>query len=127
VQKYYVYIMTNKSRTLYTGVTSDLERRVYQHKYKLIKGFTSKYNITRLVWYDEFDDPKQAIEGEKKVKGWIRSKKVALIESMNPRWLDLAEHWYGNGVLQRLSDSDGKDERPTTQTAVGPDPSLRSG
>ena len=95
---YYVYIMTNKSRTLYTGVTNDLERRVYEHKNKLIRGFTSKYNITKLVWFDTFDDVMQAIEGEKKIKGWLRSKKVALIEASNPEWSDLAKDWGLGGV-----------------------------
>ena len=90
----YVYIMTNRSGTLYTGVTNDLKRRVYEHKHKLVKGFASKYNITRLVWYDEFDDVEQAIEGEKRIKGWRRSKKIALIESLNPEWNDLAEGWF---------------------------------
>jgi putative endonuclease len=74
---YYVYIMTNKSRTLHTGVTNDLERRVFEHKSKLIRGFTSKYNITKLVWFEAFHEAIQAIEGEKKIKGWLRSKKIA--------------------------------------------------
>jgi putative endonuclease len=95
---YYVYIMTNKSRTLYTGVTSDLERRVFEHKKKLVAGFTSRYNITQLVWFDDFDDVTQAIEGEKKIKGWRRSKKVALIETSNPEWKDLAEDWFSDGT-----------------------------
>jgi putative endonuclease len=77
MRKYYVYIMTNKSRTLYTGVTNDLERRVFEHNNKLIRGFTSKYNITQLVWFEDFNDVLQAVEGEKKIKGWRRSKKVA--------------------------------------------------
>ncbi len=88
-----MYIMSNQSRTLYTGVTSDLEQRVFQHKKKLIKGFTKKYNITILVWYDRFSDINQAIECEKKIKGWRRSKKISLIEEQNPCWLDLAEGW----------------------------------
>ena len=92
--EYYVYIMTNKSRTLYVGVTNDLKRQVYEHKHKLIKGFTSKYNITKLVWYETFPAIEQAIEGEKRLKGWLRSKKVALIESCNPAWEDLSQHWY---------------------------------
>jgi putative endonuclease len=90
----YVYIMTNKSRTLYVGVTSELERRVYEHKHKLIKGFTSKYNITKLVWYETFPTIEQAIEGEKRLKGWLRSKKIALIESSNHNWEDMSQHWY---------------------------------
>lgn len=97
MRKCYVYMMTNKSRTLYTGMTNDLERRVYEHKHKLVKGFTSKYNITRLVWYQEFDDVEQAIECEKRIKGWLRAKKTALIESTNPPWRDLAEGWFSRG------------------------------
>jgi putative endonuclease len=91
MHKYFVYIMASKSRTLYVGVTSDLETRLIQHQCKLIPGFTKKYNISRLVWFDDFDDIDQAIEGEKKIKGWRRSKKIALIESKNPQWLGLAE------------------------------------
>jgi putative endonuclease len=94
----YVYIMSNKSRTLYTGGTSDLERRVFEHKNKLVAGFTSKYNITQLVWFEEFDDVMQAIEGEKKIKGWRRSKKIALIEMNNPEWKDLAQDWFIEGT-----------------------------
>jgi len=89
--------MTNKSRTLYVGVTTDLERRAYEHKQKLIPGFTSKYNTTRLVWFEEFPDIEQAIEGEKRLKGWLRSKKITLIESQNPNWEDLSHGWYGYG------------------------------
>jgi len=92
---YYVYIMTNKSRTLYTGVTNDLERRVYEHKHKLVPGFTSKYNITRPVWYETFSDIREAIDWENRIKGWLRSKKIALIESKNPSWADLSDGWYG--------------------------------
>jgi putative endonuclease len=94
--EYYVYIMTNKSRTLYTGMTNDLERRVYEHKHKLIKGFTSKYNITKLVWYETLSTPDEAIEWEKRIKGWLRSKKIALIESMNPNWEDLSQTWWAD-------------------------------
>jgi putative endonuclease len=90
-----VYMMANNSRTLYVGVTSDLERRVHEHKHKLIKAFTSKYNIAKLVWYELFPDIEQAIEGEKRLKGWLRSKKVALIESQNPDWEDLSAGWFG--------------------------------
>jgi putative endonuclease len=91
MNKYFVYIMTNRTRTLYVGVTNDIERRVGEHKLKLIPGFTSKYNITMLVWYQDFDDVGQAIEAEKRIKAWRRSKKVALIEELNPEWTDLAE------------------------------------
>ena len=94
MKQYYVYIMTNSSRTLYTGVTDDLVRRVYEHKNKLIKGFTQRYNITRLVYYEITSDVKAAIQREKQIKGWLRKKKVALIEAANPKWKDLSEEWY---------------------------------
>ena len=90
---YYVYIMTNKSRTLYTGVTNDLERRVGEHKSKTIPGFTSKYNITKLVYYEDSIDITVAIAREKQIKGWLRVKKIALIEAMNPEWRDLSDDW----------------------------------
>jgi putative endonuclease len=88
---YYVYIMTNHSKTLYTGVTNNLERRVHEHRLKLIPGFTSKYNITRLVYYEETTDVLSAIAREKTIKGWLRTTKIALIESVNPTWNDLAK------------------------------------
>ena len=91
---YCVYIMASRSRTLYTGVTNHLGRRVYEHKRKLIKGFTCRYNITRLVYYETATNIWDAISAEKRIRGWSRAKKVALIESMNPRWEDLSEGWY---------------------------------
>ena len=89
-RSYYVYIMTNPSRTLYVGVTNDLELRVQQHKLKQIPGFTAKYNITQLVYYEETGDVLAAIAREKTIKGWLRAKKIALIESVNPKWQDLS-------------------------------------
>ena len=93
MKQYYVYIMTNKSRALYTGVTNNLERRVYEHKQKLIPGFTTKYNISRLVYFEATEDIRAAIEREKQIKEWLRSKKVTLIESVNPSWTDLSACW----------------------------------
>jgi putative endonuclease len=93
VKRYYVYIMTNKSRTLYTGVTSNLQRRAYEHKQKLVPGFTSKYNIGLLVYFEETNDVHAALAREKQIKGWLRSKKIALIESVNPEWEDLSAQW----------------------------------
>ncbi len=93
-KQYYVYIMTNHSGTLYTGMTNDLRRRVWQHKQKLVAGFTKRYNITRLVYYEESADVKAAIAREKQIKGWLRKKKIALIESTNPGWKDLSAGWY---------------------------------
>ena len=89
---FHVYIMTNRPRShvLYTGVTGNLVRRVFQHKNKLVPGFTSRYNLTRLVYYESFVFPDAAIAREKEIKGWRRSKKICLIESMNPHWRDLS-------------------------------------
>ena len=94
-KQFYVYIMTNgpKSAVLYTGITGNLPRRVWQHKNKLIPGFTSRYNLTRLVYYERFFYPDAAIDREKEIKGWRRSKKLRLIEAMNPAWNDLASAW----------------------------------
>jgi len=86
---YFVYIMSNKSKTIYTGLTNNLINRVYQHKHKLIKGFTKRYNITKLVYYETHRDVMAAIVREKQIKGWLRKKKIALIESINPEWRDL--------------------------------------
>ena len=94
-KQFFVYIMTNgpKPAVLYTGVTSSLTRRVWQHKNKLTPGFTSRYNLTRLVHYERFFDPDAAIAREKEIKAWRRSKKIALIQAMNPRWEDLSLDW----------------------------------
>jgi putative endonuclease len=91
-RQYYVYIMTNKYNTvLYTGITNNLKRRIYEHKEKLVAGFTNKYNITKLVYYEVFDDPENAISREKQIKAGSRQKKIQLIDSMNKEWRDLYE------------------------------------
>jgi putative endonuclease len=92
---FYFYIMTNRPRShvLYTGITGNLLRRVFQHKNKILPGFTSRYDLTRLVYYERFAYPDAAIDREKEIKGWRRSKKIWLIESMNPHWYDLAAGW----------------------------------
>jgi putative endonuclease len=91
-KQYFVYIMTNKTNSvLYTGVTSDLKKRVYEHKDKLVEGFTKRYNITKLVYYEIFNDPENAIKREKQIKGGSRKKKIDLIESKNKNWDDLYE------------------------------------
>ena len=95
MKQYYVSILTNRSKTLYTGVTNTLQRRLYEHKHHLVAGFTSKYHITRLVYFEETSDVNAAIAREKQIKGWVRAKKVALIESINPDWRDLSEEWRG--------------------------------
>lgn len=87
---YYVYIATNSRNTvLYTGVTNDLTRRISEHKQKLIPGFTTKYNVIKLVYYEVFSSPEEAIAAEKKIKGWTRNKKIDLIRSTNPEFKDL--------------------------------------
>ena len=98
--------MSSHRGTLYIGVTSNLMRRVYEHRHALSEGFTKKYNITKLVYYEVTEDINSAIAREKQMKGWLRSKKVTLIESSNPYWQDLAEAWYAPNA---------------------PDPSLHSG
>jgi putative endonuclease len=90
MHQFYVYILASKTAVLYIGMTNELERRVSEHKQKLVPGFTAKYNVSTLVWYDAFSNASDAIAAEKKIKGWTRAKKVALIESMNPKWRDLS-------------------------------------
>ena len=93
---YYVYILSSKYKKTYIGVTNNLERRLYEHKNKLFKGFSAKYNIDQLVYFEQFADIAQAIVRETELKDWRREKKVALIETMNPEWKDLAEEWNNN-------------------------------
>ena len=89
---YYVYMLTNwNNKVLYTGITNNLERRLYEHKNKLVEGFTTKYNVNKLVYYDYTSDVSSAIAREKEIKGWTRQKKNELIESVNPEWEDLSE------------------------------------
>jgi putative endonuclease len=90
---YFVYIMTNPSRTLYTGMTNNLRRRVKEHKLKLVLGFTAKYNITLLVYFESFQYVGNAIEREKQIKAWTGAKRIALVESTNPKWNDLSREW----------------------------------
>ena len=93
-KSYYVYILASrKNGTLYIGMTNDLARRVYEHKHKLIKGFTKKYDISKLVHFEETDDITAAIAREKELKGWLRIKKLKLIEEHNPKWEDLSAGW----------------------------------
>ncbi len=93
MREYFVYIMASASRVLYIGVTNSLARRVFEHQQKLIPGFSAKYNVVGLVYFESFDDIRDAIAREKQLKGWRREKKVDLIESMNPQWRDLSENW----------------------------------
>ena len=88
-QRYYTYLMASRSRVQYVGMTNNLARRVREHKRKKANIFTARYNVTRLVWYRSFPRPQDVITAEKKIKGWVRDKKVALIEKENPEWNDL--------------------------------------
>ena len=107
-KQYHVYILTNRWRSvLYTGIRSALEKRIWQHQNKAVPGFTKTYNCDRLVLFETYDEVQQAIAREKQIKGWLRSKKIALIAAMNPEWIDLASDWF--------------------KSSSGGDPSLRSG
>ena len=107
MRQFYVYILSSKSLTIYIGVTNNLERRVYEHREKFFQSFTSRYHIDRFVYFEAMPDIRGAIEREKQIKGWLRSRKVALIESMNPTWADLSARF--------------------TDKSEQADPSLRSG
>ena len=91
---YYTYIMASRSRTLYIGVTGNILKRVFQHKWKEHNGFTARYNCDRLVWFERHQEITLAIAREKELKDWRRSRKLALIESLNPAWIDLSRDWY---------------------------------
>ena len=90
---FFIYIMASPSGTLYIGVTNNLARRVSEHQQGLIEGFTKRYNCTKLVYYENFSDVKEAITREKILKGWVRKKKEDLIKAVNPGWKDLSDEW----------------------------------
>lgn len=95
MNKYYVYILASqRNGTLYTGLTNDLERRVLEHKQKVVKGFTAKYNVNLLVYFEEYESVDEAVLREKRMKKWKRVWKLELIEKKNPKWNDLSKNWY---------------------------------
>ena len=108
---YYVYIITNKiNSVVYVGITNNLERRLYEHKHKLIEGFSARYNLYKLVYFETTNNVEAAIAREKQIKGWTRAKKDALIASINPKWLDLAECYQGDSstaLRYAQNDNDG--------------------
>jgi len=118
---YCVYIVASRSHTLYIGVTGNLLKRVWQHKMKTFEGFSAQYNCNRLVWFENYTSPAAAIEREKQLKGWVRRKKVALIEKMNPVWADLSEEWY---VIERYARLNRRSFDSADRKRRGP---LRSG
>jgi len=93
-RRYFVYILASRSRNLYTGITNDIERRVFQHRLGLVPGFTRRYRICRLVYFESFADVRDAIQREKQIKSWRRDKRVALVRATNPAWDDLATDWF---------------------------------
>jgi putative endonuclease len=94
--RYYVYLLANwNNKVIYVGVTNDLERRIYEHKNKLVEGFTKKYNLNKLVFFEETNDAHAAIAREKEIKRWRREKKDRLVNLENPKWEDLSLKWYG--------------------------------
>ena len=95
---YFVYILSSRSRNLYAGVTSDLIRRMWEHRTHAVPGHTARYRIDRLVYFEAFADPASAIAREKRIKGWLRSRKIALIERSNPTWEDLANGWFDDST-----------------------------
>ena len=112
-KRYFVYIASSASWNLYTGITNDLERRMWEHKNGFFKGFPSRYKINRLVYSEVFHDVHSAIRREKQIKAWTRAKRIALVKSTNPNWDDLSREW-------------GKPIGPVKHRE-NPDPSLRSG
>jgi putative endonuclease len=107
---YWTYIMASVSRVIYVGATNDLERRVWEHKQKLAEGFTRKYNCTKLVWFEEFREIRDAIACEKRIKSFLRARKIALIEEKNPYWSDLSEGWYRDAKAKDDGDSSLRSE-----------------
>lgn len=111
---YSVYIMGSLSGTLYIGMTGNLRKRVFEHKFHRIEGFTDKYLVERLLYYESFDEVVRAINREKQLKGWRRSKKIALIESLNPHWVDLARGWFPRMSESEASEGPSGSRGPST-------------
>ena len=112
--------MTNFSKTLYIGITSDLVKRIYEHKNKMIEGFTRRYNITKLVYFEETNDVNVAIQREKQLKGWLRKKKIALIESVNPSWRDLSEDFFEKGQILRHAFGLAQNDKINSRLSIKP-------
>jgi putative endonuclease len=113
-RSYCVYIMGSQSGTLYIGFTGNLHKRVFEHKFHQKEGFTNKYDVERLLYWASYDDVHKALAREKQLKGWSRAKKIALLESRNPHWLDLAREWYPwmTGSSKAIRDASTPEARP---------------
>jgi putative endonuclease len=106
--RYYIYLLTNKNdKVMYVGVTNNLERRLYEHKMKMVPGFTEKYNVNKLVYFEETDDVRSAIAREKEIKKWRREKKNNLVVAVNPEWMDLSEGWFEISPFGRDDNREG--------------------
>ena len=103
MRRYYVYIMASRSRVLYVGITNDIWRRAWEHKNNVHPGFTSKYRVHRLVYFESFKYVGNAIAREKRIKGWLREKKTELICSANPTWENLSEEWFDGKNVRRIA------------------------
>ena len=129
MKEYYVYIITNIARTLYTGMTSNLPRRVWEHKTRFEPGFTSRYKLNRLVYYEVTSEAGAAIQREKQIKGWLRKKKIALVETVNPEWRDLSLDFMEEApppvILREVPTASGRPKNPYGITATKTDSSLR--
>jgi putative endonuclease len=124
MRDFYVYILGSRSGVLYIGITSNLERRTYEHQNGVVEGFTKKYGVKRLLYYEEFSDPLTAIEREKQLKRWSRSKKLTLIRSLNPMFKDLSQEWENQTSMKTpnfggCAPQTGRD--PSTPAASGRD------
>ncbi|HEY6530041.1 MAG TPA: GIY-YIG nuclease family protein [Cellvibrionaceae bacterium] len=119
----FVYILASKKNgTLYTGVTNNLERRMYEHKYHLLEGFTDKYDVTRLVWFAQGEDIQAAISLEKKIKNRNRQWKIDLIEKTNPNWDDLAESWIDPATTRRVTENERSSCAPLAPSVAAHSP-----
>ena len=128
MRQYYIYIMASVSGVLYTGVTNNLPSRVTQHKTKAVKGFTARYNINQLVYYETTESIQTAIQREKQIKGWSRAKRIELINSMNPEWRDLSLDFMYPPVWhsEELSDEESSKPNLNIKSSERLDASLRS-
>jgi putative endonuclease len=124
---YYVYILASRSRNLYTGVTNDLQRRLVEHRERLVPGHTSKYNIFRLVHFEVFSDIRYAIAREKEIKAWRREKKLWLIERRNPRWDDLAAEWFASRQKPETRRAAPETAKDKTKADPSPPSKIRPG
>src|SRR5437879_295944 len=124
-KRMYVYILASLSRTLYTGVTNNIERRMYEHRNKLTPGFATRYRINRLVCFEVVYGPMNAIRREKQIKAWTREKRMALVESVNASWLDLARDWFRETLSPSPILSQARDSGPSLRGSAATEESRR--